>query len=357
MLSMQAPTYRFPGTKPAIVDLATGRSPLAFTAASKSECWDADAKQLRQSVAVMPSGFGPTKEGDLLSIGTTCSDRPAVEVWAAGAKTGSVHALTGDAVELGEIAAVVPASDKGAYILASSAVLRWDGAALTRLPLPAAATNAEALAVGPDGALWVATREGLFHQTGAAWDSVALPVAGWVTSLATTEGQLYAVVGRSLLRLGAKPGDPPIFTPGAVPAGGAPITRTMSPPPPAPTPQGDATAAPRKPRLPGPGSAKCAHNVVLLYAFTKVTPDDYDFPLTRKAVKGHTELAGIEFAVVKENGRKFFSGLAPSFDAAKKLQALIAKEVKDSSPQIFCAEPEVVRTLAIDLRTGEVSKK
>jgi hypothetical protein len=34
-----------------------------------------------------------------------------------------------------------------------------------------------------------------------------------------------------------------------------------------------------------PGSPACGSNVVVLYGFTKVTPDDYDFPLTRKALK------------------------------------------------------------------------
>jgi hypothetical protein len=95
---------------------------------------------------------------------------------------------------------------------------------------------------------------------------------------------------------------------------------------------------------------------VLLYGFTKMTPDDYDFPLTRKAVKGHPEFAGVRFVVTKDGGQKYFTAQVPSFEMGKKLVALIEKEVQGSKPQILCAEPEVVREVKIDLRTGEVVK-
>jgi hypothetical protein len=94
----------------------------------------------------------------------------------------------------------------------------------------------------------------------------------------------------------------------------------------------------------------------VLYGFTKVTPDDYDFPLSRKALKGHTEFKDVRFVVTKDYGQKFFSGLAPSFNDAKKLAALIEKEVKGSKPQVVCAEPEILRELKLDLKTGEVQK-
>jgi hypothetical protein len=362
---VEAPTIPFPGSKPALVDLATGRPALSFQPASKKDCWDAESKQLLQTAAVMPFGVGSTAEGDLITVGHACNDGVGVEVWKKGAKGSTVATLPPSVVTWDEHPTIVPAKDKGAWIVPGAALLRWDGATLTRVELPAGTTLGGAAALGPDGALYLAAGPGaLLRSNGAGWEKVALPVKDAVDGLAVAEGQLYAAAGKALLRLGAKDGDAPVFTPEAspvpagAPASGPPaISRTMSPPPlGAPQEAAAATPSPKR-KLPGPGSSKCAHNVVLLYAFTKLTPDDYDFPLTRKAVKGHTELSGVKFSVVKENGKKFFSGLAPSYEAAKKLQALIAREVKDSSPQIFCAEPEVVREIAIDLRTGEVAKK
>jgi hypothetical protein len=94
----------------------------------------------------------------------------------------------------------------------------------------------------------------------------------------------------------------------------------------------------------------------VLYGFTKTTPDDYDFPLSRKALKGHTELETTRFVVTKDYGQKFFSALSPSYADAKKLAAIIEKEVKGSKPQVVCAQPEILRELSIDLKTGEVRK-
>jgi hypothetical protein len=52
-----------------------------------------------------------------------------------------------------------------------------------------------------------------------------------------------------------------------------------------------------------PASPACKTNVVVLYGFTKVTPDDYDFPLTRKALKGQKSFSDVTFAVTREAGR------------------------------------------------------
>jgi hypothetical protein len=91
--------------------------------------------------------------------------------------------------------------------------------------------------------------------------------------------------------------------------------------------------APPKTKKPASfGGPRCKDNVVILYGFTKVTPDDYDFPLTRKALKGHTELKDVKFVVTKDYGKKFFAAKTPSFDVAKKVSKVIEDGVKGAKP-------------------------
>jgi hypothetical protein len=94
----------------------------------------------------------------------------------------------------------------------------------------------------------------------------------------------------------------------------------------------------------------------VLYGFTKVTPDDYDFPLTRKALKGQTHFEKARFVVAKDGGQKFFTAIVPDVAMGRKLVARIEKEVQGSKPQLVCAEPEIVREVKLDLKTGEVLK-
>jgi hypothetical protein len=98
------------------------------------------------------------------------------------------------------------------------------------------------------------------------------------------------------------------------------------------------------------------HAVVVLYGFTKVTPDDYDFPLTRKALKGKTQFNKVRFVVTEAGGQKFFVGKASSIGEAKALADVIERGVQGSKPQVVCADPTEVRTVDIDLATGEVRK-
>ena len=141
-----------------------------------------------------------------------------VEVWQPGAKGSVVKALPEGAVELDEHPVVVAAKDKGAWIAQGTALLRWDGEALTKAATPPGAGNILSAALGPDGALYLGTDGGVFRSASGGWEKLALPVAGRSPSLAAADGQLYVAVERSLMRLGAKPGDAPVFTPGAAPA-------------------------------------------------------------------------------------------------------------------------------------------
>ncbi|WP_437333461.1 hypothetical protein [Sorangium sp. So ce394] len=133
---------------------------------------------------------------------------------------------------------------------------------------------------------------------------------------------------------------------GSEAAGAAPGTiQLQKGPPPKPKPS--------RP-FPEPGGPTCPQNLVVLYTFSKTAPDDYDFPLTRKALKGRTEFSPARFVVTRDMGQRFFAAFVPSWDLAKELEARIKTDVQGSTPQIVCAEPEVVRELKLDLKTGEV---
>lgn len=107
-----------------------------------------------------------------------------------------------------------------------------------------------------------------------------------------------------------------------------------------------------------PGTPACQELFVVLYKLSKVAPPDYDFPLTRAALKGHTELEGLEFAETQDGGRRYFVAFAPSFDKARKLAEVVRKGVKGSTPQVLCGRPpQVNRALRIDLRTGALVKQ
>jgi hypothetical protein len=109
-------------------------------------------------------------------------------------------------------------------------------------------------------------------------------------------------------------------------------------------------------QAPRAATPDCESIFALFYAFTKVTPEDYDFPLTRKALKGQTQFSKARFVVTRENGQKYFGAFVPDFALGKKMVERIRKEVEGSAPQLLCAKPEVVRDLPLDLRTGEVAR-
>ncbi len=94
---------------------------------------------------------------------------------------------------------------------------------------------------------------------------------------------------------------------------------------------------------------------VMLYAATKTTPKDYDYPLTRAALKGHKEFNGIVFAETEELGRHYFGAFVPKLSLARKLVQVVEKGVKGSKPVALCRDPTKVRILGIDLASGNVT--
>lgn len=106
-------------------------------------------------------------------------------------------------------------------------------------------------------------------------------------------------------------------------------------------------------RPPIPAYKGCETNFAMLYTLAKTAPPDFDFPLTREALKGHTEFTGLKFVEAKSLGKRYFGVMARSYDEGVKLVDLVKKSVKGSSPVLLCREPlHVTREIRFDLKTG-----
>jgi hypothetical protein len=107
----------------------------------------------------------------------------------------------------------------------------------------------------------------------------------------------------------------------------------------------------------GPPTAGCKSLFAVLYKLSRVAPPDFDFPLTREALKGHGEFADVRFAETEDGGSRYLVAYVPSLKKGQKLVTLVRDKVKSSSPQLLCGEPpKTNRTIEIDLRTGALKK-
>jgi hypothetical protein len=101
---------------------------------------------------------------------------------------------------------------------------------------------------------------------------------------------------------------------------------------------------------------RCNEVFVVLYKLAKTAPPDFDFPLTREALKGHREFAKAEFAETIDGGRRYFVAFVPTYAMGQSLVKLVTEKVKGSTPQLLCGKPAVNRKLKIDLGTGALVK-
>ncbi len=101
----------------------------------------------------------------------------------------------------------------------------------------------------------------------------------------------------------------------------------------------------------------CAQPFVVLYRLSRVAPPDYDFPATREALKGRTDLAGIRFAETLDLGRRYLVGFAPSFAVGQRLVEAITAKIPSARAQLLCGKPaQEVRQVRWDLATGSPKK-
>jgi hypothetical protein len=105
-----------------------------------------------------------------------------------------------------------------------------------------------------------------------------------------------------------------------------------------------------------PATAACKDTFVLLYKLARTAPADYDFPLTREALKGHTDLGAARLAETEEAGRRFLVAFVPTLALGQKVVKVVSEKVPSSRPQLLCGKPKVKRPLQLDFRTGNLVK-
>jgi hypothetical protein len=320
-----------------------------------------------------PDHWATLPTGDVFAVGQHCDPEQdyqelAVERWAPGAKTSTIDIMPG-IHEPGDLPSVSYSATGVAAIAASDVFVaafkdtwgpdtptktspyfaHFDGKTWQALPSPIPG-GVRSLWTEPGGVLFAANDKSELWSRGANgnWSRVTWPNA------LTDQGELkligfwprgsgddWAVVevasqqkGRMGYLLHTRPA-----------VNGVPSLEAMS-------------KKERSLRLPGPPVDWCDTRFVLLYTLARKAPADYDYPATRKALKGHSEFAveGMRFVEFEREGRRYFGARVPDFDLGEKLAKLVKDKVPGSTPELVCLDPLENRTLDIDLKTGDLRK-
>jgi hypothetical protein len=285
-------------------------------------------------------------------------ERLAVERWAHGASRGIFDLpRAGDGLDRASPAGLWVRSATEAWVAATLVrkahgeepyLARFDGTAWTPVAAPVDA-NLERIAGAPDGTLCVVGRS----RADAADENEAWcrPPGGSFQRLSISDG--HALVRQVWPR---SAGD--IWVSASVSATASGANRLYRSVKAASvfhaTPSGVRPFDLEPFHAPVPGFAGCSRLFALLFSMGKATPANYDYPSTRAALKGHTELTGVRFVETVERGRRAFGAFVQSHETGTKLVALVKEKVAGSTPRLLCKDPVVWRELPIDLATGEL---
>ena len=293
-----------------------------------------------------PTNLAALATGEVFTLGWRCkpggdqpeiTDEPVVEMWAPGETKSRVFTLPVKTHQTDDGAALVARSPTEVYALVPSEddkqgrLLRFDGARWKPATLPGGA-HPSALRVARDGSLWAVVSEKLWTLPAGSseWSRVPLPDDAWkVASLAARSSEEVYVTTTTGELLATS------------------LSVAAPPPPKAPV------VARSSRRVLLPATKGCTSIFAVLFAFTKVTPPDYDFPLTRKALKGKTKLSNARLVVTEDGGRKFFGAIAPDLATGNALIDAVKKGVVGSAPALVCLDPKVVSEFPFDFATGE----
>jgi len=103
---------------------------------------------------------------------------------------------------------------------------------------------------------------------------------------------------------------------------------------------------------PPPATAACTDTVAILARVSKSAPKGYDFPQTRAALRGHTEIEGTEFVEIEIDGKRLLAAKVRSLDVGNRLVEIVSHGVRGTRPELVCTRPKVTRTIPLDLGTG-----
>ncbi|MDF3068870.1 MAG: uncharacterized protein K0R38_4471 [Polyangiaceae bacterium] len=299
--------------------------------------------------------FAASLDGSVVAVGLGCGESekyPLAERWEAGKSDGRVSPLRSRSpvppsvtwtVVLGPgRLSVIVASDKD-----SATTWRETSDAFQEVLTPVL-PDPLSVAVGIEGELWLVSRPGAaegkraraFSFDGKRWSEVKLP----------SDAELRAKLGKvdAPETLWLRPnnfavrGDK-VYLSGSVmqgndhQVGSAILTPVRT----------SATSGEDAGDSEEPGDLGCVPQVVL-FAVSKTTPPDYQYPATRDAVVGSRFAESAEFLEVMRAGQRTLIARTKTRKAAKALAAHIAERIAGSKPAAVCeAAPEVLRQISM----------
>lgn len=311
---------------------------------------------------VRVEAYSALPSGDVFIVGPACDDDGtvpglAIETWAPGQKQGTLTAMpsfdSAPDVHVTAMAALAPNNVLVALRGTGSSgqpdvnfLLLWDGQHWTEQPVPIPSgvqqfwkgASGELFASGGNGSLW-------FKALDAEWTEIPLPRRLGDSAARTHVQSLWSpAAGDTWVIATPGPENTRSFLLHTHPGKGA-----------LPSPDEMAHKA-QELRLPGPPTEYCETPFVLLYTLGKKAPPNYDYPATRAALKGNTDLQDkATFIEFEREGRRYFGAKVPDFDVGKRLSKLVKDKVPGSTPQLVCHDPLITRTLGIDLASGELA--
>lgn len=323
-----------------------------LTAASVPAADDPDDQCKHWRTAEVPQSVLILSSGDVFAFGPTCQGRAqAVEHWQPG-QTKARFFVFPNSSEWSAVKAWARSPREVTLLLngkTGPSLAHFDGENWTTESLGLDALSALDGDLGADGTLFVVAHNAARDERAELWwrapgqsrcsklDVPAPPApspwpasqSGVTSILVNGKDDIWLVVGSSLLH--SRP----------APAGKKRISWD------------EGQQFPSALRLPKAANFNCNEVYVLLYAITQTTPANYDFPLTRRALAGHSEFHDVTLAETEDNGRRFFGAFVKDYAQGQKLSQLVQEKVKGSIPAVLCARPKLVREIKIDWRTGQ----
>lgn len=95
---------------------------------------------------------------------------------------------------------------------------------------------------------------------------------------------------------------------------------------------------------PASGLAACPSIFVQVATIPDSTPDSYDFPQTRAALRGYGDLPRLSFVVTTD---RRFGATVPDLATGERVVAALTERMKGSKPQLVCLSPDVKRKVEI----------
>lgn len=355
-----------------------------FNACTTGECGDSTA------TGIVPSDFAALPTGNLFAVGALHNEENrsgwAVERWEPNHVNSKVDILPtpseptlqpmvegitafapNDAYVFGKLDRFIEGSDHMAEENVGAYLVHFDGDNWNIVPFP---SNAGVRSISTsDGVLWATSGGSLWKKSNSqsAWETIVLPTIP--AALAQARGESLhdpaAIWRLAASRVLARSGgdvwvESVIVRDGEKTCEGQSVVvifRNRPHPEVWHSLEGEKQAQAIEKYQPlHAATESCDSIFVLLYGMTRTTPKNYDYPLTRAALKGHTEFGKVTFAETVDRGEHYFGAFVPDFDQGQRLVAVIRRKVKDSKPIMLCRHPKKVRLLEFDLATGAVTK-